>query len=596
MQDQHDNLLTNFYGDSIQKAKCYLEDKYSLITCGTIDEEISEIAKNLSTEYKEFWKIELDGSLRHFTFILTIPNTFPDAFPKIYLSKKDYQEIYPVPHLDKNRFVCTRDPEVTVLNDKNPGEAIESLINIAVKILESGIKKDNQTDFIEEFLAYWDEKVQHSLLGLFIPTDKISYIKIFKLSKDIFGNKYIVSDSEEEVKKWLVPFNINLDKSEDIKCLYLPLSEFYPLSLDKDGDMLNILDGLGNKREEYAKALETYFNQDRDFHIMISSFFLKGDRIIFGWRHKRWGNIKGFRKNHVPLHIRLTSTKNSPIEKIRIIRLDKERIFKRGGTMTSLFRNNISVTCIGCGALGSYLAMSLSRCGISKFFLIDKDYLEPENAPRHLCGFKEASQRMKKVDAVKKRLTEHFPSIECQSYFGDALQLLQEGKITLKDCNLTIVAIGNMSVERRINYLLRKGLISSPVVYLWIEPFGVGGHILYIHPRNGGCYECCFDDNGSFLYSIARLEDKFQKRESGCQSTFLPYSSLNIEHFISVSCKKILHILEKGNRTSTLYTWLGDIEEFETLGYKINSIYDAQLPYRVITKEILSKKSCSLCA
>lgn len=602
MQGRHENLLTKFYKNSIQRAKCYLESKYSLITCNTNDEGVSDIVQSLSQvppEYKEFWKIEINASIRHFTFILAIPSTFPDIFPKVYLSKKDYQEIYPVPHLDKNRFVCTRDPEVAVLNDKKSGEAIEELIKRAVEILEAGIKKENCNDFIEEFLAYWNEKAVYIFLNLFTPLNEIKYLQVFRLPKKIFGSKCIISDSEEYVKKWLMPFHIDTIGEKRIKALYLPLSEFLPLSFERDIDLLDVFDKSGNKK--YLKTIEGYFNQDRIHYIIISSFSINGERILFGWRHRGWKGIqfRGFRKNHVPLSIRLAhfKTKNKPIEKIRILRLDRERIFKRGGTMTTFLNKDFSVALIGCGSLGSYLAMSLSRCGMSKYLLIDKDCLEPENTPRHLCGSVEASQRMKKVDAVKKRLTEHFPHIECQTYYGDVLQLLQKEENTLKEYNLTITAMGNMSVERRINYLLRQGMISKTVVFLWVEPFGVGGQILYIHPHNGGCYECCFDSEGNFLYSIVSPEDKnkFQKRESGCQSTFLLYSSLHIEQFISISCKKILAILEKGIETSMLYTWLGDIEEFEGLGYKINPLYDAQLPYRVIERKISPQKSCSIC-
>lgn len=600
MQDQHENLLTNFYKDSIHKAKHYLETRYSLLICNENDEDASEIVQTLSQihpEYKQFWKIEIDGLLRRFTFILSIPDTFPDTFPKIYLAKKDYQEIYPVPHLDKNRFVCTRDPEVTVLNDKKPGEAVEKLIKIAIEILEAGIKKENRNDFIEEFLAYWNEKATRLSLSLFVPGDNVMHLQIFRLSKKVFGSKRIVADSEENVKKWLAPFHIDTIDEKNIKVLYLPLSEFLPQSLQKDEDLVKVIKNSNNN--EYIKEIESYFNQDRNHYIIISSFLVKGEKILFGWRHKGWRGIqfRGFRRNHVPLEIRIenSKTRDNQLEKIKIIRLDKERIFKRGGTMSTFLNKDISVALIGCGSLGSCLAMSLSKCGISKYLLIDKDHLEPENTPRHLCGFVEASQHAKKVEAVKKRLTAHFPHIECQAYYGDVLQLLQKGEVTLKDCNLIIIAIGNMSVERRINYLTRNGLINNPVVYLWVEPLGVGGHILYIHPRNGGCYGCCFDNNGIFSYSITRPEDKFQKRESGCQSTFLPYSSLHIEQFTSVACKKILAILEKGLEISTLYTWLGDIEEFEKLGHSIDPMYDSQISYRIIEREISLQKTCGLC-
>jgi len=294
-------LLTIFYEKSIQEAKRYLETKYLLTTCNAKDEEILEISRGLPSEYREFLKIELDGSLRHFTFILSIPDTFPDTFPKIHLTKKDYEEIYPVPHVDKNRFVCTRDPDVVSLSDKKSGEALEELLNIAVEILEQGIKKENESHFINEFLAYWDERVKYCFLNLSVPKDRITYLTVFKLSKDIFGSKYIISDSERYVEKWLVPFDINIDKSEKIKVLYLPLYEFSPVFFQKDEDVLNILKSLNNK--EYIQMVENYFNQDRRHHIIISSFLIKDERILFGWQHKGWRGIlfKGFRKNHVPL-------------------------------------------------------------------------------------------------------------------------------------------------------------------------------------------------------------------------------------------------------------------------------------------------------
>jgi hypothetical protein len=59
------------------------------------------------------------------------------------------------------------------------------------------------------------------------------------------------------------------------------------------------------------------------------------------------------------------------------------------------------------------------------------------------------------------------------------------------------------------------------------------------------------------------------KRESGCQGTFTPYGSLDAEIFTSIACKEILKMMN-GNvpNQSTLYTWLGDIQQFQDLGYK----------------------------
>ena len=593
MQGRHENMLRTFYTKAIQDTRKYLKESgYDLETCEKDDKDIPEIVRKTQAPYREFWKIKITRDLRIITLILAIPNTFPDTFPKIYLSKKDFQEIYPIPHLDQNGLICTRDPEVAVLNDTKPGEATKNLIEIAIKIVEFGITKENEADYIEEFLAYWNEKVEKIFLSIFAPKDEVCYLQIFKLSKKLFGYNYIVTDSKLHLEEWLKPFAVTTTGDKAIMALYLPMKRFSPYALNTDNDLLTIIDDKNVK-----DSIGTYFNQDRLYYILIASFFLNGKNILFGWRHKGWKNItfKGFRKNHVPLNIRLGHPKEEPVTKISLMRLDKERIFVRGGTMPTLIKKDVSIAVLGCGSLGSFLTMSLARCGISKLLLVDKECLSPENTPRHLCGFLEASCNMQKVEAVKKRVTEHFPGTKCNIFHADILELLEKDEKVLNNYNMVIVALGSRAVERRINYLLKKGLINSPVLFLWVEPLGVGGHMLYIDPKNGGCYDCSFNEKGNFIYSISSTSESFQKRESGCQSTFLPYSSLTVEQFALVASKIISSLLENRPNSSTLFTWLGDIEEFEKSGHKINPAYDAQLPYRIIKKQIMRRGSCSVC-
>jgi len=297
----------------------------------------------------------------------------------------------------------------------------------------------------------------------------------------------------------------------------------------------------------------------------------------------------------VPLAARLRRTSKNRIDKIRIVRLDERRILRRGGAMQALTEKRVSVGIVGCGSVGGFLAMSLARCGISKFLLVDKDCMAPENVARHLCGLVDAVKATPKVDAVARRLREHFPHIECNSVRGDVLRLLQTQDLRLDDYALLVVAAGSMATERRINYVVRKGRLNVPVVYLWIEPFGLGGHILYASPSGQGCYECCIDQDGLFSYSIARPGQRFHKRESGCQSTFLPYSSVEVEHFISVACRKIVELVESKADVSTLYTWLGDLRRFEKLGYRIADTYAADLPYRLTQGRTVQERTCGLC-
>jgi molybdopterin/thiamine biosynthesis adenylyltransferase len=598
MQDPHDPSLAAYYKDTIERAKAYIQKKYPVELC--TGEEIEDIKGSLSSEYadSQFWKVKLNNSDRDFTFLVAVPETFPDHLPKIYLSSGDFREIPLLPHIDKNRFVCTRDQEIVYVNDKLPGEALEELLGIAVKeILVRGIKKQNINDFMDEFLAYWDEQAKDQALSLFSPIGEITHLKALRLTTKLFDSYYVISDSEEAVKLWLAPFNVKIDTEKPMQALYLPLHDFNPEPFfEKNRSVLSILRNLSNK--EHLNALERYLNQDRGTYLILSSLLINGERVLFGWKQFDVSKtINGFRKNHIPIDIRLRYTKDNHIEKIKIKRMDKERILKRGGSGPFLIRSDVSVALVGCGSVGSYLAMSLSRCGLSKLMLVDHEKLEPENVTRHLCGLVEVSKSVSKVDAVKNKLVEHFPYLECDTRHEDFLNVLRDPKelTMLEGYSLIIMATANLAVERRTNYMVKHAFLRCPVAYVWLEPYGVGGHVLYIHPIQGGCYECCFDEKVYFQYSVAKRGVSLFVREAGYQSSFLPYASLDIEQFTSVATRFILQTIEGELSESTLFTWLGDLTAYERLGHQLNDMYVIDSPFTFFKKKIYSREGCSLC-
>ena len=223
MQDRQKMVLNDFYEETIGKAKQYLSNKYPLDICNKDDEDFPQ---NIQSDFCVVWKITVENSLHPLTLIIAIPKTFPDKLPKIYLSKRDYADIAPIPHVDKNRFVCTRDPNVGFINEDKSSEALLELIKIATEeIINKGIKKENSADFVEEFLAYWNENGKYKYLSLFAPTDKIESLKVVRFSKKFLNSEIIIAKTEEEAQKWLAPFNIEIDEEHIGEALYLPLPE-----------------------------------------------------------------------------------------------------------------------------------------------------------------------------------------------------------------------------------------------------------------------------------------------------------------------------------------------------------------------------------
>lgn len=260
--------------------------------------------------------------------------------------------------------------------------------------------------------------------------------------------------------------------------------------------------------------------------------------------------------------------------------------------------NKISIAIIGCGSVGSYLAMSLAESGIRKFLLMDNEILKPENTTRHLCSLADASKGLKKTTAVEAKLTNKFSDVRCTAYEEDILEFLSnDDEMELNNYDLMIVAVGKYAVERRINYAAKMGLLKTPVVYLWIEPYGVGGQVLLINSKKGGCFSCCFrkDEKISFLYSVSDSQKDFHKREVGCQTSYLPYSALDVKKFALLSCEIIIDSLRDKKRESRLYTYIGDVKSFIRKGYKISNMYKGDSPGTKKETIISASEKCDLC-
>jgi len=246
-------------------------------------------------------------------------------------------------------------------------------------------------------------------------------------------------------------------------------------------------------------------------------------------------------------------------------------LMNRGGGDDRFTHQHISMILAGCGSIGSHLAMSLARCGLTKLLLIDSEILEIENVPRHLCGMAQAVKRMKKVDAVSSAIKNQFPDIQCDRHCADILDLLGSNLEEINRYDFLIVAIGKLAIERRISYMIKEKALTAPVIFLWVEPFGIGGHVLCF-PSGETVYESLFDDHGNYKYAIASDRQTFLKREAGCQSSFLPYSSLSAEEFSKVATRIILEWVTNPVKRVAV-TWIGDITSFKEKGYKVSEAY-----------------------
>jgi sulfur-carrier protein adenylyltransferase/sulfurtransferase len=138
---------------------------------------------------------------------------------------------------------------------------------------------------------------------------------------------------------------------------------------------------------------------------------------------------------------------------------------------------------IGCGSMGSKIAMMLARAGVSSFVLADDDILMPDNFVRHDLDWRDAGQH--KATALAERLQRVRAGVEsrarCLRLGGQESSSAAESLLNmLSECDLIVDATANHTVSN-----ILSGLVAAtPIPVIWAEVFagGIGGLVARHRP------------------------------------------------------------------------------------------------------------------
>jgi len=138
---------------------------------------------------------------------------------------------------------------------------------------------------------------------------------------------------------------------------------------------------------------------------------------------------------------------------------------------------------VGCGSLGSKIAASLARSGVSKFVLVDEDILKFGNLVRHELDADNLGAH--KVQALKSRLQAIRAGVEVsaravllggQESSGSTASVLEE----LADCDLLIDATADPQAFNFVAAVASDAL--KPMIWTEVYAGGVGGFVGRLRP------------------------------------------------------------------------------------------------------------------
>ena len=200
---------------------------------------------------------------------------------------------------------------------------------------------------------------------------------------------------------------------------------------------------------------------------------------------------------------------------------------------------------IGCGSVGSLVALELARAGVGRFFLVDMDILGYHNICRHQCGVQDVGKY--KTTAVKERILQINPTAQVVT----AHRMIQE--IPLGDleafCNEDTIIVG--CADNREGDLYADTMLGKPYkmpfvsIGCWERAFA--GEIFYCLPEGMPAYS-------DFVQALGESSGRTTANTHlymGEVGTFEPGISADINFVTTIAVKMILDLLNRNNEHYT---------------------------------------------
>lgn len=226
-----------------------------------------------------------------------------------------------------------------------------------------------------------------------------------------------------------------------------------------------------------------------------------------------------------------------------------QSIFSRNkGILETDVMNKKCAVILGCGSVGSLVAMELARAGVGHFVLVDADTLEYHNLCRHQCGIEDVGDL--KVNALRRKLLNINPNVDVRVFGGIVQNIPKEvlDEMCVPKETIFVGCADNRTADVYSNRIAIYYDAAFLSIGFWERAYA--GEIFYHIPGKGmPCYECALGDGGSMSGRVEANHHVYSIQENLEGIKFEPGISVDINFITSIGIKLILDILNSTNES-----------------------------------------------
>lgn len=448
------------------------------------------------------------------------------AMPSVYLDPPS--EGAGLAHVSHTGSVCYSDHEGEGFDPGDVANVLAFAVKQAVVVLNAAYLKKMAGDFqelLDEFEGYWATIRGGSLVSLASPPEPdqlYAKVKPGKAEPGRGGGPVLLALDQGSGG------DLNLPRRKAhffrLPQAFLPPVNGAPIQLSWLSDLLLA-----------AGPLAQNVSRQPGLHVFLFAQPHSQGEALFGLMFK---TIRGPRQGEF-----------TQLQPFSIQRTWRDYLLARTGAVSQRRR----VVIIGCGALGGRIAEQLALAGIDELVLVDDDKLSHDNIYRHVLG--RSSVDKHKVDALKQELESKRSGLDVQVFAGTAEQWLQNPE-QRAGCDTIVLATGQLALERTITRRAFDEDWPQLLVSTWLEPLGLGGHVMASRAGVMGCLECLHTDIGGprpdARVAFLKSGQAVSRNITGCGGRFMPYSALHATETALLACKVVLTV-ETG-----YHCWAGD--------------------------------------
>lgn len=533
--------------------------------------------------------IEVLGKDQPNRLVIGFESTYPYSLPYYFIQKGIF-----LPHVEETGYVCyTLDN--AIVNHSLPKNIIEDTLEDVLNTIRKGYSKENEIDFLTEFEDYWVRNINLSEVirfewGISVPPifKMLNYVTISRPKSKT--KLQIIGNDQKEISHIAHRFfeRSNLS-STPRRILFIPLNgenKVLPPNYNSFWTMDEIkqivFDNISEDDATTIKALLADIRKIQREEYIVLSIPRQNGVVLIGLA------FLGIKEQIHPLISERTSFTIKPVF---VERFEKEIIQPRGGVNSNL--DNKRILLIGCGSVGSKLCFELTRLGISNITVVDNDTLSLENLYRHQLGKRYLGKN--KAIALAKELNNELPYINVTAIPTTLENAVNNEKFKLLEFDMILSATGNVNTGFFLNNYAHKLKSTIPILYIWNEPFGIGGHCALIANTTQSCYECLYDENLNNRASFCEAGQHFERKISGCSSSYVPFSSMDSMKTVLLCLETVKKHFQGELTENSILSWKGPYYDFSEAGYKTSNRYEMTEQQLFETKHKFKKQNCSIC-